>query len=207
MTGVFVVLEGGEGAGKSTQCRLLAAALAARGLEVVVTREPGGTPLGEAVRGVLLGAGSEGMSPRTEALLFAAARAEHVFGLIRPALERGAVVVSDRFTDSSVAYQGVARGLGAEAIADLSRWATEGLVPDLAIVLDVDPATGLGRAADGNRMEAEPPAFHAAVREAFLAAARAEPERYLVLAADRPRQEIAESVLSAVLDRTVQVGR
>lgn len=207
MTGVFVVLEGGEGAGKSTQCRLLADALAARGREVVVTREPGGTPLGEAVRGVLLGAGSEGMSPRTEALLFAAARAEHVSGLIRPALHRGAVVISDRFVDSSVAYQGVARGLGAEEIAELSSWATEGLVPELTVVLDVDPTTGLARAADGNRMEAEPPTFHAAVREAFLAAARADPERYLVLAADRLKSEIAESVLAAALARIEEAGR
>ncbi len=168
MPGAFVVFEGGDGAGKSTQSRLLADALRARGLEVVVTREPGGTPIGEAIREVLLGAGSDGMAARTEALLFAAARAEHAASLIRPAVARGAVVISDRYLDSSVAYQGAARGLGEDRIAELSLWATEDLVPDLTVLLDVAPGVGLGRAGDANRMEAEPEAFHAEVRAAFL---------------------------------------
>lgn len=206
MSGVFVVFEGGDGAGKSTQSRLLAGALRELGHEVVETREPGGTAVGEAIREVLLGAGSEGMAARTEALLFAAARAEHAAALIRPALERGAVVVSDRYLDSSVAYQGAARGLGEQRIADLSRWATEGLVPELTVLLEVDPSVGLHRAGDANRMEAEPAAFHAEVRAAFLRQASAEPQRYLVLSAQRPREEIAEAVLASVLERIVRAG-
>ncbi len=188
-------LRGRRGAGKSTQCRLLADALRARGREVVVTREPGGTPIGEAIREVLLGAGSDGMSARTEALLFAAARAEHAAALIRPAVARGAVVISDRYLDSSVAYQGAARGLGEDRIAELSLWATEDLVPDLTVVLDVAPGVGLGRAGDANRMEAEPAAFHAEVRESFLRRAAAAPDRYLVLPPTSP-DEVAETVLA-----------
>jgi dTMP kinase len=199
MPGAFVVFEGGEGAGKSTQCRLLADALERRGHEVVVTREPGGTAIGEAIREVLLGAGSHGMAARTEALLFAAARSEHASALIRPAVARGAAVVSDRYLDSSVAYQGAARGLGEERISELSLWATEGLVPDLTVVLDVAPAMGLARAGDANRMEAEPEEFHQRVREAFLRRAAASPQRYLVLQADLPKDEVARLVLEAVL--------
>ncbi|MCU0283619.1 MAG: dTMP kinase [Candidatus Nanopelagicales bacterium] len=199
MPGAFVVLEGGEGAGKSTQCRRLADALAARGHEVVVTREPGGTPTGEAIREVLLGSASQGMAARTEALLFAAARAEHAAALIRPAVARGAVVVSDRYLDSSVAYQGAARGLGEERIAELSLWATEGLVPDLTVVLDIDPSVGVRRAHDANRMEAEPRAFHEAVRGSFLRRAEAVPDRYLVLPADHPKDVLAARILDAVL--------
>ena len=201
MAGAFVVFEGGDGAGKSTQCRRLAAALRERGHEVVETREPGGTAVGEAIRGVLLGAGSEGMAARTEALLFAAARAEHVAALIRPALERGAVVLSDRFLDSSVAYQGAGRGLGEDCVAELSLWATEGLVPDLTVLLDVAPTVGLGRAGDANRMEAESEGFHVAVREAFLRRAAADPGRYLVLAAEQPAEQVAAEVLAAVVER------
>lgn len=199
MAGLFVVFEGGDGAGKSTQCRLLAAALSARGFEVVQTREPGGTPTGEAIREVLLGAGSHGMAARTEALLFAAARAEHAAALIRPALDRGAVVLSDRYLDSSVAYQGAGRGLGQQQVADLSLWATDGLRPDLTVLLDVAPSVGLGRAADANRMEAEPEGFHAEVRAAFLRRASADPQRYLVVAAEQPAEQLASQVLAAVL--------
>ena len=200
MPGAFVVFEGGEGAGKSTQSRLLADALRTRGVEVVVTREPGGTPIGEAIREVLLGAGSDGMAARTEALLFAAARAEHAAALIRPAVTRGAVVISDRYLDSSVAYQGAARGLGEDRIAELSMWATEDLVPDLTVLLDVAPGVGLGRAGDANRMEAEPEAFHADVRAAFLRRAAAAPDRYLVLSAASAKDEVASAVLAAILE-------
>lgn len=199
MSGAFVVFEGGEGAGKSTQVVLLASALTARGLPVVVTREPGGTPIGERIRDVLLGPESGGMDPRTEALLFAAARAEHAARLLRPARAGGAVVICDRYLDSSVAYQGRARGLGEEFIAAMSTWATQGLLPDLTVLLDVPPATGLRRAADHNRMEAEPTAFHEAVRASLLAQAERAPTRYLVLAADQPREAIAETVLARVL--------
>ena len=206
MPGTFVVFEGGDGAGKSTQCRLLADALRMRGHEVVVTREPGGTPIGEAIREVVLGAGSDGMAARTEALLFAAARGEHAAALIRPAVARGAVVISDRYLDSSVAYQGAARGLGEEQVAELSLWATEDLVPDLTIVLDVPPGVGLLRAGDANRMEGEPEEFHAEVRAAFLRRAAADPGRYVVLEADRPADEVAAAVLAAVLVRVPSAG-
>ena len=141
------------------------------------------------------------MAARTEALLFAAARAEHAAALIRPAVARGAVVISDRYLDSSVAYQGAARGLGEDRIAELSLWATEDLVPDLTVLLDVAPGVGLGRAGDANRMEAEPEAFHDDVRAAFLRRAAAAPDRYLVLEADRPKDEVASAVLDAVLER------
>ncbi len=206
MPGAFVVFEGGDGAGKSTQCRLLADALRERGHEVVLTREPGGTSIGEAIREVLLGVGSHGMAARTEALLFAAARAQHAAELIRPAVARGAVVLSDRYLDSSVAYQGAARELGEDRIADLSLWATEDLIPDLTVVLDVTPGVGLARAGDANRMEAEPTAFHQAVRESFLRRAAAAPSRYLVLPADQPVDTTAAQVLSAVLERTQESG-
>jgi dTMP kinase len=201
MLGLFVVFEGGDGAGKSTQAGLLADALRARGQEVVLTREPGGTALGESIRDVLLGPASDAMSARTEALLFAAARAQHAAELIRPATKRGAVVISDRYLDSSVAYQGAARALGEDKIADLSLWATQRLVPDLTVLLDVAPGLGLGRAADGNRMEDEPQEFHADVRASLLRRAAQAPDRYLILAGDRPLEEIADTILTAVTRR------
>lgn len=199
MPGLFVVFEGGDGAGKSTQCRLLAEALRTRGHRIVLTREPGGTALGETIREVLLGPDSAGMVARTEALLFAAARAQHAAELIRPAMARGEVILSDRYLESSVAYQGAARGLGEQEVAQVSLWGTEYLVPDLTVVLDVAPALGLKRAGDANRMEAEPREFHAAVRACFLRRAAAAPGRYLVVAGDRPPGEIATTVLAKVL--------
>lgn len=191
--GHFVVFEGGDGAGKSTQVDRLVRWLRASGRDVVVTREPGGTALGSEVRRLLLHGGE--VSPRAEALLFAADRAHHVATLVRPALARGDVVVSDRYVDSSVAYQGAGRALDAAAVHALSRWATEGLVPDLTVLLDVDPATGRSRRADGDdRMEAESAAFHGRVREHFLALAAAEPDRYLVLDAARDVEDLADAV-------------
>ena len=173
--GLFIVFEGGEGAGKSTQVGLLRDALIAQGREVVVTREPGGTPAAEAIRALVLDPANAGLDSRAEALLFAAARAEHVAALIRPALARGAVVVCDRYIDSSVAYQGLGRDLGAEQIREISAWATENLFPDLTVVLDIDPAIGLARAGQvseaPDRMESEDLSFHQMVREAFLSAA------------------------------------
>lgn len=199
MAGAFVVLEGGDGAGKSTQAAVLAETLRALGFDVVTTREPGGTAVGEQVRQTLLGAGSEGMGARTEALLFAAARAEHARSLIRPALHRGAVVISDRYVDSSIAYQGAARGLGEGVVAELNDWGTQGLDPDLTVVLDVDPSVGVSRAGDANRMEAEPERFHRLVRESFLRRACADPRRYLVVPAGTSREDAAAAVLAAVL--------
>jgi dTMP kinase len=164
--GVFVVLEGGDGCGKSTQAAILVARLRELGREVVATREPGATAAGAGIRRLVLGGGD--LDPRAEALLIAADRAEHVAEVIRPALARGAVVVSDRHVPSSLAYQGVARGLGVEEVARLSEWATGGLQPDLVVVLDVDPAAAAARrAGPQDRMEREPAAFRTLVRDAY----------------------------------------
>ncbi len=165
-SGVFVVLEGGDGCGKSTQARLLAARLRDVGREVVATREPGATDAGAAIRSLVLGGGP--LDARTEALLIAADRAEHVAEVIRPALARGAVVVSDRYVPSSLAYQGVARGLVVDEVARLSDWATGGLSPDLVIVLDVPATEAAGRrAAPQDRMEREPDSFRQVVNQAY----------------------------------------
>ena len=194
----FIVFEGGEGAGKSTQSTALADYLQARGHEVLCTREPGGTPAAEAIRAVLLDPSNAGLDDRAEALLFAAARGDHAARVIRPALERGEIVISDRYLDSSVAYQGVARGLGAERVAELSLWATGGLVPDLTIVLDVDPALGLARVVGPDRLESEPLEWHARVRQGFLDIAAAAPDRYLVLDGSRPAEDLAVEIAVAV---------
>jgi dTMP kinase len=162
----FVVLEGGDGCGKSTQAQILVARLRSLGREVVATREPGATPAGAEIRALVLGGGD--LDARAEALLIAADRAEHVAEVIRPALARGAVVVSDRYVPSSLAYQGVARGLGVEEVARLSEWATGGLDPDLVVVLDVDPEAAAGRrAGPEDRIEREPDSFRVAVNEAY----------------------------------------
>ena len=164
--GVFVVLEGGDGSGKSTQAGLLVARLRQSGREVVATREPGGTDGGAQMRALVLGGGT--IDPATEALIIAADRAEHVAQVIRPALERRAVVVSDRHVPSSLAYQGVARGLGVDDIANLSKWATRGLEPDLVVVLDVPPEDAAQRRAGPlDRMEREPAEFRAMVNKAY----------------------------------------
>ena len=163
---VFIVLEGGDGCGKSTQAARLVGRLREVGREVVATREPGATEVGAAIRSLVLGGGD--LDPRTEALLIAADRAEHVSRVIRPALDRGAVVVSDRYVPSSLAYQGVGRGLGVEAVARISAWATAGLEPDLVVVFDVDPAAAAGRrAGPQDRMEREPDSFRASVLAAY----------------------------------------
>jgi dTMP kinase len=196
--GVFIVFEGGEGAGKSTQAHLLVEALTSAGHQVTRTREPGGTPAAEAIRNILLSTDNTGLDDRAEALLFAAARGEHTARIIRPALDRGDVVVCDRYIDSSVAYQGVGRDLGVEKVRDLSLWATGGLVPDLTIVLDVDPAVGLGRVERPDRLEAEPLAWHARVRQGFVDLAAEDPQRYLVLDGSAPVSDIAAQVHAAV---------
>ena len=199
--GCFIAFEGGEGAGKSTQEARLAAALAEHGRSVVRTREPGGTPAGEAIRRILLSPEFEGLDPRAEALLFAAARGEHVARVIRPALDRGDVVICDRYIDSSVAYQGVGRGLGVEGVRDLSLWATGDLLPDLTVVLDVDPEVGLARFVERDRLESEPLEYHRSVRVAFLTLAEAEPDRYLVVDA----RDGADAIAATILDRVLSV--
>ncbi|MEH0937917.1 dTMP kinase [Micromonospora psammae] len=202
-TGLFVVFEGGEGAGKSTQLEALAVRLRGHGRDVVVTREPGATAVGARIRSLLLDPSlTEALSPRAEALLYAADRAHHVASVVRPALARGAVVVSDRYVDSSLAYQGAGRTLPVEEVSWLSSWATGGLKPDLVVLLDVDPHTGLSRVAarsqGADRLEAESVAFHERVRYAFLDLAANDPKRYLVLDAARPAEEISELVAGRV---------
>ncbi|MDH6124556.1 dTMP kinase [Kitasatospora sp. GP82] len=181
-TGFFIALEGGDGAGKSTQANALAEWIRSKGHEVVLTREPGGSPIGQRLRALVLDVGNTGLSHRAEALIYAADRAEHVENVIRPALERGAVVITDRYMDSSIAYQGAGRDLAATEVARISRWATGGLVPDLTVVLDVDPTKARERFTEAlDRLESEPTEFHTRVRSGFLALAAADPARYLVV--------------------------
>ncbi|MFJ6438683.1 dTMP kinase [Streptomyces sp. NPDC091416] len=194
-TGFFLALEGGDGAGKSTQVEALAEWIRAKGHEVVVTREPGATPVGKRLRSILLDVSSAGLSNRAEALLYAADRAEHVDSVVRPALERGAIVISDRYIDSSVAYQGAGRDLAPTEIARISRWATSGLVPHLTVLLDVDPQTARERFTEApDRLESEPPEFHARVRSGFLTLAAADPTRYLVVDAGQEPEAITTVV-------------
>jgi dTMP kinase len=198
-SGLFVVFEGGEGAGKSTQVQRLAALLEAQGHEVVVTREPGATPVGTKIRALLLDPATR-LSPRAEALLYAADRAQHVATVVQPALDRGAVVISDRYVDSSLAYQGAGRALDHEEVAELSRWATGGLRPDVTLLLDVDPAVGLARATGSpDRIEQESLEFHQAVRSGFLALAAADPDRYLVVSATRSPDEVHAALVARVV--------
>jgi dTMP kinase len=200
--GIFVVFEGGEGAGKSTQVTALAETLRAGGRDVVVTREPGATDVGARIRSLVLERSADGgaPSPRAEALLYAADRAHHVASVVRPALGRGSVVISDRYVDSSLAYQGAGRTLPVQEISWLSSWATGGLKPDLVVLLDVDPSVGLDRVSSRglgkDRLESESRSFHDRVRYAFLDLAAADPKRYLVLDAARPVDEIKAAVFT-----------
>jgi dTMP kinase len=199
--GLLIAFEGGEGAGKTTQARLLAIWLREQGYDVIATQEPGATKVGMRLRALLLDTAHTGMSPRAETLMYAADRAEHVDSLIRPALERGAVVITDRYVDSSLAYQGRGRNLPIVEIAGLNQWATGGLRPDLTILLDLPPMAGLvRRAPSADRLEAEPTEFHQRVREGFLALARAEPQRYLVLDATRPPEQISREIQDRIRD-------
>ncbi|MFF1574001.1 dTMP kinase [Leifsonia sp. NPDC058292] len=196
-SGLFITLEGGDGSGKSTQAALLEQWLTEQGRAVVRTREPGGTPAGVEIREIVLHHRGD-ISPRAEALLYAADRADHVATVVRPALSRGEVVLQDRYLDSSVAYQGAGRVLGGDEIRDLSLWAAEGLLPDLTILLDLDETTARARLDTSrtryDRLEAEKAEFHARVRAAYLDLAAAEPERFLVIDAARPAEQIAEEI-------------
>ncbi|SMF70838.1 dTMP kinase [Streptomyces sp. Amel2xC10] len=205
-TGFFIALEGGDGAGKSTQAEALAEWIRAKGHEVVLTREPGATPVGKRLRSILLDVSSAGLSHRAEALLYAADRAEHVDTVVRPALERGAVVISDRYIDSSVAYQGAGRDLSPTEIARISRWATDGLVPHLTVLLDVSPETARERFTEApDRLESEPAEFHTRVRSGFLTLAAADPGRYLVVDAGQ-QPEAVTTVVRARLDRMLPLS-
>ena len=200
--GYLVVFEGGEGAGKTTQIEALTKWLEARGEDVVVTREPGGTAIGERIRTVLLDPESKTMDPKAEALLYASDRAQHVAEVIGPALEKGKIVVSDRFLDSSLAYQGLARGLGLDEIYDISKWATGGLVPDLVFYLRVDPKTGLSRiSGDTDRLENEGGAFHERVSIAYRKLAKRFPDRFVVLDGTQSQAELHEEVVKVLEER------
>lgn len=217
---MFVSFEGGDGSGKSTQAALLAQWFESRERDVLLTREPGGTPIGERIRAILLDPDFGEMAPITEMLLYAAARAQLAHEVIAPALAAGKTVISDRWLDSSLVYQGVARGLG-RAVAEVNRHATEGLMPDITFLLDIDPVVGLARARhDGtlaaaalsdtpghDRIEAEGLAWHQAVREGFLALARKHPERIAVIDASGSPDEVHERVIRLYGEHAGDAGR
>jgi dTMP kinase len=205
MKGLFITLEGVEGCGKTTQIARLAEYFRAQGREVLCTREPGGTPVAEKIRALLLDPAHKEMSATAELLLYEAARAQHVDELIRPALEAGRVVISDRFADSTTAYQGAGRGLSSDAVTPLHALATGGLWPDLTVVLDLPAEDGLrraGRARPSDRLEQEPLDFHERVRAEFLEIARREPGRVKVVDASRTPEEVAEAILALIKDST-----
>jgi len=201
VAGLFITLEGGDGAGKSTQSALLTEWLIVDGHIVTHSREPGGTELGLELRSIILHRRGH-VAPRAEALLYAADRAHNIATRVRPALDRGDIVIQDRYLDSSVAYQGAGRVLNPTEVRGLSLWASEGLLPDLTILLDIDPATARGRLdavrTDYDRLEAEKAEFHERVRAGYLALAAAEPERFLVLDATRPAADIAAEIAARV---------
>lgn len=212
--GFFITFEGGEGAGKSTQIARLARKLREKRYDVAVTREPGGSPGAEAVRAVLLSGAAEPLGARMEAILFAAARADHVDQVIRPAIERGAIVICDRFVDSSRVYQGASGQVDPAFMEELERATVEGMIPDLTLIFDIDPAIGLGRAA-ARRGEAAPDRFEKealevqrARRAAFLAIAAAEPERCVVIdagqSADRVEDDVTDAVFAALAERATR---
>jgi dTMP kinase len=202
--GVFVALEGGEGAGKTTQARLLESWLTAQGYDVVLTHEPGDSDVGAKLRQILLDPGTGALDHRAEALLYAADKAEHIDKVIRPALARGAVVITDRYVDSTLAYQGAGRDLPASEVERIARWATADLRPHLTVLLDVDPDLGLHRVGsaervgDPDRLESEPVTFHQRVRRAFLALAADDPDHYVVVDAGLARDDIARVVRERV---------
>ena len=197
---MFVSFEGADGSGKSTQAELLRETLAAEGREVVLTREPGGTELGERIRELLLE--GDGMTPLAEAALFAASRAEHVEEVIRPALERGATVLCDRYIDSSLAYQGVARGLGLDEILQLNVAVTRGLLPDVTFLLLLDPALAASRWSGADRLESEGLDFQRSVDGAYRSLAERFPERIVSVDADRPADDIAREIRERLRERS-----
>jgi dTMP kinase len=196
--GIFIAFEGGEGTGKSTQSKLLAEWLEQEGESVVLTREPGGTDLGKGLRKILLGHETGAISPRAEALLYAADRAHHVYSVICPALDRGDIVITDRYFDSSAAYQGAGRILNPAEVARISRWATESLYPTLTILIDVPAEIGLGRLQSRDRLEAESNDFHERVRQEYLQIAMMDPERYFVVDGTQPLNEIHTQITERV---------
>jgi dTMP kinase len=197
-SGLFLCFEGGEGAGKSTQAALLHEWLVAAGHDVVLTFEPGDTPVGRDIRRIVLDPATGHLADRTEALLYAADKAEHVEKVVAPALARGAVVITDRYVDSALAYQGTGRAIGAAGLEQVLRWATGDLRPHLTVLLDVDPSAGLGRFEGRDRIEAESTEFHQRARDGFLALASADPDHYVVVDARADRARNAEQIRDRV---------
>jgi dTMP kinase len=206
-TGCFVALEGGEGAGKSTQARLLRDWLEADGYDVLLTHEPGDTEVGAKLRQIVLDPATGDISHRTEALLYAADKAEHVDRVVAPALARGSVVITDRYVDSTLAYQGAGRHLADREVEHVARWATGNLRPHLTVVLDLEPGTGLTRFAERDRIEAEAVDFHERVREMFLQLAAASPEHYAVVDARLPVEQVTAQIQARLLPLLGQARR
>lgn len=196
--GLFLCFEGGEGGGKSTQARLLADRLVSGESEVLLTREPGGTEVGSRLRDIVLSPETGELADRTEALLYAADKAEHVEAVVRPALARGAIVITDRYVDSTLAYQGAGRTLDVGELESVARWATSDLRPHLTVLLDLDPTAGLSRFSGRDRIEQEGLDFHGRVRRAFLEMAASDPQHYVVLDAARAVDDVAADVWRAV---------
>ena len=210
MAGILITMEGPDGSGKTTQISLLAKVLTSEGREVVQTREPGGTPLADRIRVLVLDPAHDKMTARTEALLYMAARAQHTAELIRPAMERGAVVISDRYADSTLVYQGVARGLPMDSLIWLNRFATEELTPDLTLLLDGDTdclAQRVTSRGNKDRLDNEDPEFHRKVREGFLLLAAQNPERFRVIDADRTVESIQLDIQRCVQEFLQKRGR
>lgn len=210
MKGFFLTVEGIEGCGKTTQLKRLAKLLRDRGHKCVTTKEPGGTPIGDRVRAILLDPQAEGMDALSELFLLAASRRQHVVELVQPALEQGAVVLCDRFADASVVYQGYGRGLDLQQVLDINRWATGGIVPDITLVFDLPEAVGLERARSRNatenlmaesRLEGEDLAFHRRVREGYLAVAKEDPARFVVIDGVPSEDEVFASVVRILRER------
>ena len=197
-TGIFIAFEGGEGSGKSTQTKLLKEWFEKQNKKVILTREPGGTDLGSNLRKILLANETGDISPRAEALMYAADRAHHVYSKIRPALERGEVVITDRYFDSSIAYQGAGRILDPNEVGRISRWATESLIPTLTIILDQDPAIGIKRINNTDRLESEPLEFHNRVRQEYLQLASLDPERYLIINAEKTVEVVSQEITERI---------
>ena len=197
-TGLFVCFEGGEGAGKSTQADLLKATLEHQGQTVLLTREPGGTPVGQTLRNIVLSPETGELSHRTEALIYAADKAEHVDDVIEPALARGEVVITDRYVDSTLAYQGAGRDIAGDELEWIARWATRDLRPHLTVVLDLEPQAGLDRFSERDRIESESLEFHQRVRSGFLTLAVSDADHYLVLDARSPIDDLAFAIQARV---------
>lgn len=202
----FITFEGGEGSGKSTVLKIVAQRLESEGVQVLTTREPGGTPIAEQIRNVILDKGNTAMDPRTEALLYAASRRQHLVEKIWPAISEGKVVLCDRYLDSSLAYQGGARGLGMDEVLSVNLFATEGTYPDLTLLFDIPPEEGLARIAKNasrevNRLDLEKLSFHHDVRRYFLSLAERFPSRFVVIDASASIEEVAENAYRAIVER------